>query len=271
MRLKIDAALLVSLWVGGSLLAENRLFINDQTLKVGDVGASIPIMLNNDQTLYGFSLSIKCDPAKLKIVDPGIDLAGAVVPDAGWSFGQWEADGSHVSWGVVLDVTEPFDVNKVVPAGQGLRLANLRVDVTATAAATDVVKFENVPANPSANPPEPGAKNLLVGNQGETVAFVTANGTITIEKIDEITFKRGDANHDGNVDISDAVFSLNFQFLGGPAPLCRDAADVNDDGTINITDPIYALTFLFQGGQGIPPPFAAPGVDTTQDALTCDA
>jgi hypothetical protein len=266
MRLKFAATLMVSLWVGGFLSAENKLFINNQTVQAGAAGVSIPILLNSDQTLYGFSLSLKCDVTKLKIVDPGIDLVGAVVPDAGWSFGQWETDGSHVTWGVVLDVTEPFDVSKVIPEGQGLHLANLRVDVTATAAGSAVVTFENVPANPTANPPEPGAKNLLVGDQGETVAMATpANGTITITADVQPTFIRGDANASGAVDISDAVYALNFLFIGGPEPPCKDAADSDDSGVVNITDPIYALAFLFQGGPSIKLPYPAAGVDPTDE------
>jgi hypothetical protein len=270
MRLKIAATLFASLWVGGFLPAENRLFINDQTVNVGGTKIAVPILLNNDQTLYGFSLSLKTDPAMLKIVDPGVDHAGTVIPDAGWSFGQWTTDGSRISWGVVLDVTEPFDVNKVIPAGQNLKIANLYVDVIPTVDATTQVIFENVPANPSANPPQPGAKNLLVGNQGDTVAFVTANATITI-KSGQVTFKRGDSNHNNSVDISDPIFTLNFLFLGGEAPLCKDAADADDDGLVNITDAIFELNFLFLGGSPIPPPWDAPGVDPTPDAVPCDA
>lgn len=37
-------------------------------------------------------------------------------------------------------------------------------------------------------------------------------------------FLRGDANASGKVDLSDAVFTLNWLFLGGLAPSCPDAA-----------------------------------------------
>lgn len=38
-------------------------------------------------------------------------------------------------------------------------------------------------------------------------------------------FIRGDSNHDGRADLSDAVYTLSWKFLGGPEPACRDAAD----------------------------------------------
>ena len=71
----------------------------------------------------------------------------------------------------------------------------------------------------------------------------------------EPIFHRGDPNDDGTINITDGIYVLNFLFLGGPAPTCREAANPNDDDTINITDGIYLLNFLFLGG----PPPAAPG------------
>ena len=43
-------------------------------------------------------------------------------------------------------------------------------------------------------------------------------------------FLRGDATADGNLNLTDAVFTLNHLFLGGPAPDCADAADADDNG-----------------------------------------
>jgi PKD repeat protein len=71
-------------------------------------------------------------------------------------------------------------------------------------------------------------------------------------------FHRGDPNNDGTINITDGIYILNFLFLGGPAPTCREAANPNDDATVNITDGIYVLNFLFLGG----PPPTAPGPAT---------
>lgn len=81
-------------------------------------------------------------------------------------------------------------------------------------------------------------------------------------------FIRGDANQDGIVDLSDAVFTLNYLFLGGEVPKCLDASDVDDSGIIDLSDAVYLLNNLFLGGQVIPPPNAL-GEDTTDDALSC--
>src|SRR5262249_55984215 len=82
-------------------------------------------------------------------------------------------------------------------------------------------------------------------------------------------FIRGDANADGERNITDAIFLLGCSFLGTKCPDCADAADVNDDGKHNITDPIYLLNFLFSGGSNPPAPDDACGQDSTGDELDC--
>ncbi len=83
-------------------------------------------------------------------------------------------------------------------------------------------------------------------------------------------FRRGDANVDAVLDLSDGVMILGFLFLGGKEPTCRDAADSNDTGGLDLSDPIYIFTFLFGGGP--PPPAPGPdrcGPDPTPDRLDC--
>jgi subtilisin family serine protease len=86
----------------------------------------------------------------------------------------------------------------------------------------------------------------------------------------ENLFIRGDSNSDGAIDIGDAVFILNYLFLGENAPSCLDAADVNDDGIIEITDAVNLLNYLFSGGKAPHSPYPDLGIDSTGDSLTCD-
>ncbi len=81
-------------------------------------------------------------------------------------------------------------------------------------------------------------------------------------------FRRGDANADGRVNLSDGVSTLRFLFQGAEVPRCRDAADADDSGSLNLSDVIYTFRLLFQNG-----PLAVElgecGVDPTDDALDC--
>jgi hypothetical protein len=70
-------------------------------------------------------------------------------------------------------------------------------------------------------------------------------------------FRRGDPNESGEVDLSDAVYTLGCLFLGTECPKCPDAADSNDDGELDLSDGIHTLQFLFSGGDAPP----APGPD----------
>jgi hypothetical protein len=80
-------------------------------------------------------------------------------------------------------------------------------------------------------------------------------------------FLRGDANGTGVVDISDAVFILNFLFLGGPAPGCEPGADTNTSGDLDISDAVNLLTALFLGGATVPPLEAAETEDCAPGAV----
>jgi hypothetical protein len=84
------------------------------------------------------------------------------------------------------------------------------------------------------------------------------------------SFRRGDANQDGVLNLSDAQFTTAALFQGGPQPHCLDAADSNDDGHLDTSDPVWTLKFLFQDGQ--PPPAPGPfscGADPTSDSFVC--
>jgi len=64
-------------------------------------------------------------------------------------------------------------------------------------------------------------------------------------------FLPGACNGQGVVDISSAVFILNFLFLDGGTPLCLIACDCNGDLGLDLSDALCVLNFLFLNG---PPP-----------------
>jgi hypothetical protein len=88
-----------------------------------------------------------------------------------------------------------------------------------------------------------------------------------IHVVGGLSILRGDSNHDGRVDVSDGVHTLNWLFFDGPQPACLDDADVDDSGSIDLSDPIALFNYLFLGGPPPRPPFPGPGLDPTPDAL----
>lgn len=59
---------------------------------------------------------------------------------------------------------------------------------------------------------------------------------------------RGDANGDGSVNISDAVYLINYIILGGPAPNPFSSGDADCSGAISISDVVYLINYVFAGG-----------------------
>jgi hypothetical protein len=84
------------------------------------------------------------------------------------------------------------------------------------------------------------------GNEGDRTSAVEAAPEAPFAGV------RGDANGDGDVNISDPTYTLQHLFLGGPAPECEAAADSNGDGSLDISDPSYTLRHLFLGGPAHP-------------------
>jgi hypothetical protein len=86
---------------------------------------------------------------------------------------------------------------------------------------------------------------------------VRVTGAVSGEGRNE--FRRGDPGDSGSVNITSAIFILNFLFTGVvDTPPCLDAGDVNNDGAVNITDPVSLLNHLF----GTAPPPAPPGLES---------
>ncbi len=70
---------------------------------------------------------------------------------------------------------------------------------------------------------------------------------------------RCDCSGDGLRDISDAVYLLQYLFLGGSEPRCLAACECSGDRLLDLSDAVYDLNFQFLGGP--PPPAPYPACD----------
>ena len=84
-------------------------------------------------------------------------------------------------------------------------------------------------------------------------------------------FRRGDANSDGTVDLSDSTKILAYLFLGDDEPGCMEAANANDDRSVDLSDAMTVMAYLFLGETNIARPGPQGcGFDPTE-SLSCDA
>ena len=58
----------------------------------------------------------------------------------------------------------------------------------------------------------------------------------------------GDVTNDGQIDIADVVYLLNYLYVGGPAPEPLYLGDVNCDESLDGGDVVYLINYLFEGG-----------------------
>jgi hypothetical protein len=63
-----------------------------------------------------------------------------------------------------------------------------------------------------------------------------------------VTQVEGDIDNDGNVDISDLVYLVDYMFLGGPLPLSMNSGDVDASCRIDVGDLVYMAEYFFLGG-----------------------
>lgn len=99
---------------------------------------------------------------------------------------------------------------------------------------------------------------VISGSPSDTGSFaitvqVSDGGSLTDSKafslyIEPTPFLPGDADHDGIVNISDAVYLISYIFGGGAAPDPLAAGDVNADCLVNISDAVSLIAFIFGGG-----------------------
>jgi len=150
----------------------------------------------------------------------------------------WEEDELRILSG---DGAGHFDLVAVVPVGDG--------------------PWGTVAADLDAD----GHLDIVVTNESGGDAVLLRNASF-----DLVEFRRGDANGDGNIDISDPVETLNYLFLGGARPGCLDAADTNGDGAVGLSDAIFELAFLFVEGDAPPPPFEECGDASELGAIGCE-
>jgi len=193
-------------------------------------------------------------------VGPGLQAAGAPVFN-------WNVPGTGCG-GVSGIASMEWQVDAagtaVLPAG---RHEILIVTLTTNRAPGSVVPLAFV-ACPGAQPVVANEVTLdSPGGGFQTVAADTVDGQLSRLAV----FWRGDANAvpGEGLLLTDAVFLLNFLFLGNVAPECADAADVDDNGELELTDAIYLLNFLFLGGAPPRAPHFDCGTDPTLDDLDC--
>ena len=78
-------------------------------------------------------------------------------------------------------------------------------------------------------------------------------------------FVRGDANGDGQINLADIAYLIDFLFRASMEPYPLQAGDTNGDGEVNVADVVYLVNYLFRDG---PPPGQEGGKKMARSPVT---
>lgn len=64
---------------------------------------------------------------------------------------------------------------------------------------------------------------------------------------------RGNVDYLFNIDISDLVYLVEYQYNDGPEPYCFEEADVDASSVIDLADIVYMVEYMFNIPPGVEP------------------
>ncbi|MFN0057774.1 MAG: dockerin type I repeat-containing protein [Planctomycetota bacterium] len=266
---------------GGNITINNeyRMYFNNLTLGPGGSGQVI-INVDHPEALQGYQVGIIYNSAQITVngfpsgsaqwwqgllVDllmtptpsgPDIEVfTTSVIPSLSLGMG-W------VGVGAVFDFVPPF-AGQMLPPGNGHSILRVPVTVNGSLPIGTCPMFQLASGFGSPTPLD----NLCIISGGQGVIPFLDSGIVCVGN--PPPFRRGDTNSDTALNIADAIYLVQYIFVGGTQPSCFDAADSNDDSTVNVADVIYILNGQFSGGAPPPAPFPSCGNDPTADALGC--
>jgi hypothetical protein len=114
----------------------------------------------------------------------------------------------------------------------------------------------NISVDPDFVNPSAGDYHLAFGspcvNAGDPAESAPPGGgdRIDIGALEYLVeFVRGDVNGDGEINLEDVIYLLNYLFKGGSPPYQMEASDANSDGEVDMADAIFVINYLFRGGE----------------------
>jgi hypothetical protein len=183
-------------------------------------------------------------PVPAHVVDPDLNDQGTGIVDA-----------------IILQVGQSL------PQEVTVRVLRYRFTVTVPSTGSRDVVFEYRDGLQGLG--EPIDNEFFVDEPRPVTSFEGCVFTVTASSGER--FRRGDVDHSGRVSVGDAVSLLLFAFGARPVP-CVDAADANDDGVIDGSDAVFTLLYIFAlaNSSPFPEPFEVAGPDSTIDELGCE-
>ena len=253
----------------GTVDAQNIFRIQDTDASPGGQ-AAVMVLLTNDAAVQGYQTALTYDATVLTLVDmsfTGLDVENELAPETIEFFLTNIDDNMQpgMGWGAVaaiFDSGTPF-MGQTIPSGTDKSIVSYNFQVANDPGLVNTSSF--LIFQDGFGPP-PGIDNVISINQ-TSISPSLVNGSINV--VDSVTFVRGDTNQDGQVDVADGIFLIQYLFNNGASPGCFTAGDSNNDHSLDVADFIYSIAYQFLGGPPPAAPFPGCGVEADPNALPC--
>lgn len=220
--------------------------------------------------IQGVQLAV-CIPCTLGFVPNSFSAIGTVLDEAEFLLATYDnepgdGDGCEMTVGALLDALPPFDGVTLPISTTPLALGSVQITVSPTATPLDCLEVAFCDFIDGGGGPL--IENVAIIDNLSIFNFAKVDGEICIDG--GTTFRRGDANQDGAVDLADPITALMAVF-GLIAPLaCPAAADADAGGTLDLADPVLLLEHLFAAGPPPAAPYPGCGVAPGEDCPVFD-
>ena len=218
---------------------------------VRDIEATVFIDARSER-LTGWSYGLRHDPDVLSLLGSacaqerydficGTDAGERVVePFFNQSLITGPQQGSE--HGFISAVVLSFTAPAFLPVGQLNSVAKLRYRVTGNTGSATAIWFVDGELRPG--PDTPAVRLTVEVGFGGGGPSRLVHGRL---EFPSVSFRRGDVNDSGALEVTDAINLLGWLFLGSPGASCMDAADTDNSGRLDLSDAINILVFLFGG------------------------
>ena len=236
------------------------------TFELGDAQACpgnsvrVPFQLTTNMAIEALSFRVIYDPLYLTYDliddDPLFPLIGQAP-----GFIDVDASSGTLIGGIVFDLVQPSSGGLLPQSGTGIfDLLFTVAPFTTEGMLLDLTLEDDVTISPAAY--------NLVSALGEVERATLVHATVLAE-CPQLLFRRGDANEDGMVSMSDAVFLVSRLYLAGAPSECERTNDTNGDNQVDLGDIIFLLNALFAAGPNLPAPYPACGSDALAGTVVC--
>jgi len=220
-----------------------------------------PVPFGGGELGLGYAASLVAPAA----IDPGAAIAALADPlfDADFDLALASCPpGGAVDHGITVAWIHSTSSTLNLPAGTH-EIATIRFDRDADGAPGDCSPLVYLDCVGPAGAP---VRNVIADAFGGSSLVATVDGERCVPP-PHGRFRRGDVNADGLWDIADATLLLGCLFAGIACPGCTDARDADDDGAVGVTDAVYLFNWRFNDGTQPAAPFPLCDLDPSADEL----